>query len=467
MTDRLIHNRVFKVSKELNQVDVLCEQHRRHISNRQGLPNWNMPMTPAGKTSCHHERTPAFFAWNEEPEERSRPTWQTDTPQKVARTLHLTPVKDRQPVAENSPDLFREENAALKRRIDNLDEESAIEANSDSCLVEKEDLSPTERLVTKNPVREDIVDRTSYAASASSIEIAPTSRYQQLHQVASATATPKSQFRDIAAGLSTEKADRYRMSRSSGKRFRSPVRTSLWEHCNDKYIHQDIGGYKDATNLSHKRITPSTAARTFDSSAVSQALNMTPIRSQMTGQDRRPIRTGSEPSDFSTSASREFVHDDEWKQSELPQLDTINSTKNTSLLANKEYGHRAGKRVSFNGETARPQPQMLPVLADKTTQTDESLWPPRTDTTLLSSDIRIPDTDASVRCSACKKDFNHLERPQKVPRHSIAAQQPNFRRSSSHLTNPILMNPRYPPEPKTFQKRSTSSSLFNDRLAWR
>eukprot|EP00644_Phytophthora_capsici_P007678 jgi/Phyca11/537071/estExt2_fgenesh1_pg.C_PHYCAscaffold_720044 len=76
MADRLIHNRVFK--------DLLCEQHRRQIGHREGLPDWERPNTPAGKSSGRHGRTPAFFAWNEDSdsvEQRPRNSWQTETPQ--------------------------------------------------------------------------------------------------------------------------------------------------------------------------------------------------------------------------------------------------------------------------------------------------------------------------------------------------------------------------------------------------
>uniref|UniRef100_H3HAS5 Uncharacterized protein n=1 Tax=Phytophthora ramorum TaxID=164328 RepID=H3HAS5_PHYRM len=75
MADRLIHQRVFKVSKALNRL------HRRQMESREGLPDWEKPRTPAGKASKRYETTPAFFAWDEEPKQKQQSTWQTQSPQ--------------------------------------------------------------------------------------------------------------------------------------------------------------------------------------------------------------------------------------------------------------------------------------------------------------------------------------------------------------------------------------------------
>lgn len=380
--------------------------------------------------------------------------------QKVARTLHLSPVRDPQPVPERSPDQCNEENATITGSNTDLDKESAIETNSVNNPINGDTLLPTERSIAVSPIRQDILDRDYSPAPA----LAP---YRHHHRFANATATPTPRTHDIVAGLSTEKADRYRMNRSSGKRFRSPARTSLWEDYNDTYTYQDTASNKSATTLSHKRITRSTAERTFDSHAVSQALNMTPMIAQSSHREHQSNQTGPDALNVANHAAREFLRDENWKQLEPPQLDQINTPEDTSHTTRSVDSHRKSKRVSFDEETARTQPRTLPILADKTTQTDESLWPPRAVPRMLSSDEQAQNADASVRRSACEDVENETGRPRKVMRHSVPVQQPNFRRSSSHLTNPILINPRHPPEPTTFRRRPASSTVINDRLAWR
>ncbi|KAG2774799.1 hypothetical protein PC129_g7231 [Phytophthora cactorum] len=530
MVDRLIHNRVFKVSKELNRLDLLCEQHRRQIGHREGLPDWERPNTPAGKASGRHGRTPAFFAWDEGSEHRPRPTWQTETPQKVARTLHLTPTrgereKDRQPAPERSPhenvgeDVLETATSLPSEQVEleGMDEASAIEVDRDDRSVEEEQPVGTGRTIAVSPIREDILDRVhppNARTSVSSrnltlpltVEAAPSPyhppsspRYRHGRRLqANDAAIPTPRAQQYAAGVTTQQADRYRMSRTSGKRFRSPAKpTTLWDDLCNTYIHQSAASSNTNTNptsFSRKRTTNSAAERAFGGSSVFPTVNTDTYGwpgSESSGFNRRPVLTGSEAMNVANHAVREFLggRDEETNQSEPPmesrqrsgESDRVAGTvelpgevPNASTTGSRTGNNRKSKRVSFGGDSTRPQPRTLPVLADKTTQTEDSLLPARPQVRAIPRDPPSRDSGSPVRCPACDTVVDESGRPRKVPRSSTSsdaaaapAQQRIYRRTSSHVTNPIMTNPRYPTEPMTFRGRSTYSSAFDDRLAWR
>ncbi|KAG7392918.1 hypothetical protein PHYPSEUDO_013406 [Phytophthora pseudosyringae] len=507
MADRLIHDRMFKVSKGLNRLDVLCEQHRRQTDHREGLPDWERPQTPAGKASARHGRTPAFFAWSEDAEQRPRPTWQTETPQKVARTLDLTPTRDRerdgdrQPAPERSPSGDGPEVLPLPPGDDEdegMHQDSAIEVDSDA---EEDQPMVTGRSIAVSPMREDILDRVQPLAAASSrertpaptVEAAPSPspRYRHGRRLqASDAAIPAPRAQLYAAGVTTGEADRYRMNTSSGKRFRSPAKpTSLWGDLCNTYIHQSGGASSNSSrntaSFSHKRLTRSAAEQTFGGSSVLRTLNMNTHDwpgSEATRGERRPVLSGPDAMTVANQAVREFLggHDEESKHSDPSMQSRQRRAENdvgtpgeelrTSTTGSRTGSNRKSKRVSFGGDSTRPQPRTLPVLADKTTQTEDSLLPAHNQSRNTRRDAQRRDSGSPVRCPACDAAVDESGRPRKVPRSStdsvaaVPAPPRTFRR---HLTNPILINPRYPPEPSTFRGKSTYSTLFNDRLAWR
>ncbi|KAL3660947.1 hypothetical protein V7S43_013962 [Phytophthora oleae] len=496
MADRLIHNRVFKVSKGLNRLDLLCEQHRRQIGHREGLPDWERPKTPAGKSSGRHGRTPAFFAWNEgyESEHRPRNSWQTETPQKIARTLDLT-EEDRQPAPERSPSDDGLEVAPGQDEDEGMGEDTAIEVDSDT---EEKQPEITGRSIAVSPIREDILDRVHPPVSTVSsrvptppatVDTAPSPyrassspRYihgRRLHSSDADIPTSRAQV----AGVTTEQADRYRMSRSSGKRIRSAAKPpSMWEELCDSYIHQSGAGTtsnRSSSSFSHKRLARNAAERTFGGSSVFRTLNMDTYN--WPGYSgAQPVVTGPEAMSIANRAEREFLgHSDEESKLSEPPMQTESDAAAVGIsgvelpAGIRTSSSRKGKRVSFGGESVRPQPRTLPVLADKTTQTEELLLPARRQTQTASSDAQSGDSNSSVRCPACNTVVDESGRPRKVPKtatNTVAgapAQQRNFRRTSNHLTNPIMTNPRYPPESTIFHGRTTYNTVFNDRLAWR
>lgn len=493
MADRLIHNRVFKVSKGLNRLDLLCEQHRRQIGHREGLPDWERPNTPAGKSSGRHGRTPAFFAWNEDSdsvEQRPRNSWQTETPQKVARTLDLS-ENDRQPDPERAPSGNGLETSLGQDEDEGMSEDAAIEVGSDA---EEKQLEPAGRSIAVSPIREDILDRVRPPAGSAnvafrvptppaSVDNAPSSyrapsspRYihgRRLYPSDAAVPTPQ------AAGVTTEQADRYRMRSSSGKRIRSAAKpSSMWEELCDSYIHQSGASSatsRNSSSFSHKRMVRSAAERTFGGSSVFRSLNMDTYGWPSSGSHR--VVTGPEAMSIANRAEREFLGrtDEESKLSEPPmQVESdVVPVEDSRVELPAGISSRKSKRVSFGGESVRPQPRTLPVLADKTTQTEEVLQPARRQTRSAPSNVPSRDPNSPVRCPACDTVVDESGRPRKVPKTSATtvaeapAQQRNFRRTSNHLTNPIMTNPRYPPEPTTFRGRTTYNTVFNDRLAWR
>ncbi|KAK1931580.1 Ultraviolet-B receptor UVR8 [Phytophthora citrophthora] len=476
MADRLIHSRVFKVSKGLNRLDLLCEQHRRQIGHREGLPDWERPKTPAGKSSGRHGRTPAFFAWSEDSdsvEQRPRNSWQTETPQKVARTLDLT-EEDRQPAPERPPSDNGMEITPGQDEDEGMSEDVAIEVDSDT---EEKESGVTGRSIAVSPIREDILDRVRPPAASStvalrvptppaSVDTAPSSyrapsspRYihgRRLHSSDAAVPTPQ------VAGVTTEQADCNRMSRSSGKRIRSASKPA------STYIHQSGAANtnnRSSSSFSHKRLARSAAERTFGGSSVFRTLNMDTYG--WPGSQR--VVTGLEAMSIANRAEREFLgrNDEETKRSEPPvQAESdvipveISRTEHPAGISS-----RKGKRVSFGGESVRPQPRTLPVLADKTTQTEELLQPVRRHTRTIPSDAPSRDPNSPARCPACDTVVDESGRPRKVPKttaNAVAeapAQQRNFRRTSNHLTNPIMTNPRYPPEPSIFRGRTTYNTM--------
>ncbi|KAG6592710.1 E3 ubiquitin-protein ligase HERC4 [Phytophthora cinnamomi] len=337
MADRLIHQRVFKVSKELNRLDLLCEQHRRQIGHRDGLPDWEQPRTRAGKTSARHQTTPAFFAWNEEPQQRSQATWQTQTPQKVARTLDMTPTREREaledaePAPERSPfdnssEDGRESAAVLPLppgdvEDEGMDEDSAIEVDSEARSEEEEQAVDGVRSVATR------ASNPSLAVDTSSSLYRPSSSPRYKHGrrlLESDAAVTSSRPQGYAAGVTTEQADRYRMNRSSGKRFRSPAKpTALWDDLCNSYIHQSTASSnsRNEHSFSHKRLARSAAERAFGGSSVFRTLNMDTYAWPRSGGEHRLVSTGSEAMNVANQAMREFLgggRDEETKQSEPP-----------------------------------------------------------------------------------------------------------------------------------------------------
>ncbi|GMF10818.1 unnamed protein product [Phytophthora lilii] len=431
----------------------------------------------------------------------------------------------REPAPERSPFDREDEPAAVtdlagptgQDEDEGMEEDNAIEVESDDRVSEESVPVVEGRSIAVSPMREDILDRPAAAAAAAAaaamapsrnltpsapVEISPSPyrapsspRYIHGRRLqASDAAIPSSRNESYAAGVTTEQADRYRMSRSSGKRFRSPAkRTSLWDDLCNSYIHQSGGSKEDnrsTSSFSHKRQVRFAAERTFGGSSVFRTLNMDTYgwpQSESSRGERQPILTGPQAMNVANRAVREFLggRDEEAKRSEPPSQSRQGSVESNStnlsgdevvstpMTGNRsESSTRKSKRVSFGGNTTHPQPRTLPVLADKTTQTEASLLPVRS-----PRKEKSVQADAAQFCPGCDTAPDESDRPRKAPRGSsdssatTPTKQRNFRRTSSifnpHLTNPILLNPRYPPEPTSFRGRSSYSSAFNDRLAWR
>ncbi|UIZ27470.1 hypothetical protein KXD40_005864 [Peronospora effusa] len=521
MTEYPIHQRVFKVSNEMNPLDLLCEQHKRQIQHRKGLPDWETPRAPAGKVSNHHVTTPAFFAWDHE---RPQATWQTETPQKVARTLEMESEPE-MVMGERSLHTYSSQERPESIDVEGQEEDAAIDVDdTNDRLSEEDQYGVTGRCIAVSPMREDILDRAPPSitvenpthlsvaeVSPSPYRPPPSSRYRQGRRLEENDgAIPLSRTQLYVAGVTTEQADRYRMSRSSGKRLRSPAkRTILWGDESDSYIHQSGANANTTTpSFSHKRQVCSAAERTFGGSSMFRTLNMDTCnwpRSEGLRGQRRPVLTGSDATNVANQTVREFLgeREEESKQAELPQQQVpafhhrVDNDTFTSVPPGAEVfgaptaapkNYRRTKRVSFGGNALAnlpnevavyPQPRTLPLLADKTTQTEASLLPTRLQTRsdrLDVSDCREAqgrDHASPSRFSTGDTTIGDFERPRKIPRGSTNAvdaafaQQHNYRRTSSHLTNPIMTNPRYQPETTASKRKSTYSTVFNDRLAWR
>ncbi|GMF30768.1 unnamed protein product [Phytophthora fragariaefolia] len=433
----------------------------------------------------------------------------------------MTPTRERapedaEPAPERSPLDYasdaRETAAVLPLPSGNgeeerMDEDSVIEVGSEAGSEEEEEVVDGVRSVAVSPAKEDILDRVAPStvtataqtrASNPSLSVDVLSspyrstsspRYRHGRRLlASDVAVPSSRSQNYAAGVTTVQADRYRMNRSSGKRLWSPAkRTALWDDLCNSYIHQSSAGSntRDAPTFSQKRLARSAAEQAFGGSSVFRTLNMDTYDWPRSNERQRVV-TGPEAMSVANQAAREFlgVRHEESKQSEPPVQSRQRIVENGRMMPaikpaedvfSSGSSNRKGKRVSFGGKnTYPPQPRTLPVLADKTTQTDDSLLQVRTDRKQRSAPLSAAPR-SPARCSACDTSIDDSERPKKISRGpetlSTPAQERNYRRTSSsfsqHLTNPILLNPRYPPEPTTFRGRSTYSSSFNNRLAWR
>ena len=417
---------------------------------------------------------------------------------------------------EKCPPTFSSEKRPESIREEGREEDKVIDVDeTDDRMSEEDSYAVTGRCIAVSPLREDILDRVPPSATIdnptrrSVAEVSPSPyrppRYRHGRRLEENNGViPLSDTQLSVAGVTTEQADRYRMSKTSGKRLRSPAkRTTLWEDQCDSYIHQSGASANTTTpSFSHKRQIHSAAERTFGGSSVFRTLNMDTCnwpRSEAARDQRRPVSTDSDAINVANQSVRDFLGEREEK-SKQPELshqqvpachhsvnnDTFISVPTgaevfgASTAAPKNY--RRTKRVSFGGNALAnpqnvvavyPQPRTLPVLADKTTQTEVSLLPTRLQTRsdrLDVSDYREAqgsDHASSSRISAVDTTVDDFERPRKISRgstHSVDAQQHNYRRKSSHLTNPIITNQ---PETTASKRKSTYSTGFNDRLAWR
>ncbi|CAI5711216.1 unnamed protein product [Hyaloperonospora brassicae] len=385
-----------------------------------------------------------------------------------------------------------------------------------SCGAEDDRAVVLGRSIAVSPSREDILDRcpppaavAAGAVTRSPVAVSPSpyclsstarSRYsRRLEDSGNAVSTTRAQL--SVAGVTTEQADRYRMSRSSGKRLRSPSKpTTLWgDPCSSYNRHSGTRSNTDTPSFSHKRQERSAAERTFGGSSVFRTLNMDTYgwpRSESVRGQHRSVATGPD----ATEAERGLPRDVESRQ--LPGAHSQqahyqqrsadhSSTSCTGLVDSEIYAsplaeprsYKKTKRVSFHGNShvdlptevaTHPQPRTLPVLADKTTQTEAfllSTWkPPGSDTLGVSDrhDGQRNDQGSPLRSSVINESEHPRQLPSEVGDAAGAArtQRRHYRQTSGHLTNPIMVNPRYQPEPTTF-RRSTYSTLRNDKFPWR
>ncbi|DBA04127.1 TPA: hypothetical protein N0F65_004235 [Lagenidium giganteum] len=58
-----VRERVWKVSKALDQLALMCEQHHLQMQSRPGLPDWRVPDVAAGVSSRKGAAAPLNFAW--------------------------------------------------------------------------------------------------------------------------------------------------------------------------------------------------------------------------------------------------------------------------------------------------------------------------------------------------------------------------------------------------------------------
>ncbi|CAH0480769.1 unnamed protein product [Peronospora belbahrii] len=451
----------------------------------------------------------------------------TDSASTAPRTLEM----------ESEPDMaserFRNTNVSEEGPesvvIDGHRVDTAIEMDDcDDRVSEDDQHVVTGRCITVSPMREDILDRlppsttvaepsqhggplsiAQVSPSPSPYHRSPSPRYAhgrrfEDHDVV----VSPSRIQSYAAGVTTEQADRYRMSRSSGKRLRSPAkRTTLWGDSHDSHIQGGASANTDIPSVSHKRQLRSAAERMFGGSSVFRTLNMDTCswpRSETARGQRQPTLTSSDATNVANQAVREYLteREEEVNQAKLPlqqaqsrdrSLDNDNiglvpagieafgaptaGPKNFRKTKKVSFGENA-LAVSSNKAALYSQPRTLPVLADKTTQTEAFLLPtrsPNRSDRIGASDRREAqkkDHGSPLCYTACDTTRGDLERPWKISRKSASSvgtgfpEQRNYRRTSSHLTNPIMLNPRYPPE-TTFPAKPTYSAAFNDRVPWR
>ncbi|KAJ0397372.1 hypothetical protein P43SY_008203 [Pythium insidiosum] len=176
MTDRSVAatgaapyaQRIWKVSKALDRLSVLCEQHQRQIKHVEGLPEWRVPGEPAGLPSHEPERAPPFFAWYHEREsvqpltprsaERKRDVLRNSTKEMMAQ---LAPVPKTEEVV-NKADLAEEKcwGNVESATIDNCTLHQVPTGHSYPVLDEKNDAPPTpvghHEAVVKGRARRDM-----------------------------------------------------------------------------------------------------------------------------------------------------------------------------------------------------------------------------------------------------------------------------------------------------------------------
>ncbi|KAI9905843.1 hypothetical protein PsorP6_013535 [Peronosclerospora sorghi] len=370
----------------------------------------------------------------------------------VARTLART-EREREPTVSLERRLCFHSSEEIHAR----DQETAIEGHetTNQMPLDGNATVGTGSIDAVSPRREDILGRFPSSCVPppqtphSAVGISPSSprRFMGATDIALSSSRPQV----CAAGMTTEEADRYRMKRSSGKRLRSPqTHTTSWQDFGHSDRHDSRASSTMSTpSFSHKRQVRSAAERTFGGSAVARTLNMeTSRKPQVESMRSEHCPVVPESDALANEGARNCLAlDDESKQ--------MKETKRVSFRS-KHRPHTPDNLVTH------PQPRTLPVLADKTTQTDDFLLP------TCTCHCHVEETDRPglpSRSSACDQRRGECER--RSTQGAPTAAQANDRRSSSHLTNPLLVNPRYPPAPTSFQGKSMYSTVFNDRLPWR
>ncbi|RLN90275.1 hypothetical protein BBJ28_00017569 [Nothophytophthora sp. Chile5] len=485
---------------------LMCEQHKLQTEHRKGLPDWMQPTGPAGVTSDGPAQAPTYFAWGEQPKngqqpEPSPPLTEQQVPTAggtTARELEYSAVRERAPPEKASE--IRQEAAAVTP-LSSQHGESLGNTEGTAIVVDDDRAQPVENVSASAPASPP---RTSVAQpvvvvedSPSPLHGVPSPRYKYGHRLkASDLAATSPRARSLPAGVTTVAADRYRMNKSSGKVCRSPMkRTSLWDDLCSSYLHQSEKT-SDDRSVAVKRAAPA-AGGANASFRTSYMDSFNWPRSESSRGERRPVVTGTEALQVANRAVREFLGDSEEQPNRSqrgPMSPVTVIPDETQPPAPKTHASSAkkAKAVSFAANedvppasTSNPQqvdgsvplaaPSARVEFVDSMTQTDEEPLLPARKNPLSKKQARsrLLDScrycearhDSPVRCPACDAVAGEAERPKKMLK-AATGDRPT-QSFNHHLTNPILLNPRYPQEPMTFRGRSTYSTEFGAKVSRR
>lgn len=264
-----------------------------------------------------------------------------------------------------------------------------------------------------------------------------------------------SDLRLTPAGISTVAADRFKRRAS----FRSPD----WEHHRPNKRLSFLESQVQLAHEAHEQQRADSAKRPSIDGSFRR-------RRGSFEHGRKYVLSGPAALDVARSAEREFLGG-YLNEDATPSSDNRAADETHGVVAGTE---NKGVQVESDDLEKRVVP---PRVIDSTTQTDEDLSSrPQVVMTTSSARKARPHTCASCEmhcrsplyCEACALGGANSGRARKTQRtdEPSRAEAGGSRRPvtpNPHLTNPILLNPRYPPEPSAFRGRTSYRRDFAER----
>lgn len=264
----------------------------------------------------------------------------------------------------------------------------------------------------------------------------PSPRYKhgrRLREIDLARPSSADSYRSTPAGISTVAADRFKKRPS----FRSPD----WAQRRPNKRLAFLDSQVRLAEEEHKNADRAAASRSAASPSDRQWDNRS---AQSLYERRKYVLSGSDALRVANNAAREFLHEYPLENTvtNSQQIEGVHVGPTIITSENPRKSKPASVDEAVQVDLELPKKPTVRVV-DRTTQTDQlEAWPAAEITPPVTESVHPSATVTSARSS-------------KAPRVSTSPQ----------LMNPILMNPRYPPEPSAFRAQTSYRLNFGDRRA--